>query len=259
VGLFDMFKRGNSVSQSPSTSSPSATGGLNLKKEQAIQQLNLRKETFTLCLKKKSLEHVVARVAVVMDKSGSMSYLYENGTVQSVVERLLPIALKFDDNQELDMWLFSDGYKRLPSITEEDFFDYVNREILRNPANNFWGGTNYAPVINDIVKKYAFEEPSKVPTFVIFITDGENFDRNEAKRAIVEASKHNIFFQFVGIGNEDFKFLKSLDSMTGRYIDNANFIQIENINRISDEQLYDMLMNEYPAWEKEAKRLGLIQ
>jgi vWA found in TerF C terminus len=253
VGIFDAFKKGNTQ---PQTTSQQATGGISLNKEQAVQTLNLRKETFALTLQKKSLTNVYARVAVAMDDSGSMRSEFKDGTVQSVLERLLPVAVKMDDNGELDMWLFSNNFKRLPSITERDFFDYVNREVMHRAS---WGGTSYAPIIRDITKKYAQEEPSNVPTFVIFITDGENSDKAEAKKAITEASYHNIFFQFIGIGNERFQFLQQLDDLAGRHIDNADFFKIENINRISDEQLYDKLMTEYPGWEREARRIGLIR
>lgn len=250
MGLFDSFKNNKS------TSSPTYTGGLNLTKEQAIQTLNLRKETFMHTLEKKSLNNILARVAVAMDDSGSMKHLYKDGTVQSVLERVLPLALKFDDNGELDMWLFSNGYKRLASITEQDFYQYVDREAMKKAS---WHGTEYAPIINDIVKKYAHEEPSNVPTFVIFITDGENSDKRLAEEAIRNASKHNIFFQFIGIGHETFKFLQKLDDLTGRTIDNADFFKVENINKVTDEELYDKLMTEFPGWIQEAKRIGLMR
>lgn len=254
MGLFQ-FLRGNVKSKPVSSNQPKESVTLNLRKEEAIQQLDLRKETLEVSLQKNSIHNVFARVAVVMDDSGSMEYLYRNGTVQSVLERLLPIALKFDDNGELDIWLFSNRYKRMPSITEEDFYDYVKREVLKKAT---WGGTYYAPVIEDIVQKYVHEEPSNIPTFVMFITDGENFDEMESEIAIRKASQHNIFFQFVGIGDENFHFLKHLDEMEGRFIDNANFFQINDINRISDEALYDLLLKEYPLWEKEARKKGLI-
>lgn len=267
MGIFDFFRgMANKNTQSQTTASNTSyqqmnnsaqnISGVKLRKEKAVEQLNLRKETFNVSLRKRNIGDIFARVAVAMDDSGSMESLYKRGTVQSVLERLFPVALKFDDNAELDMWLFSNRFKRLPSITEEDFFDYVDREVMKRAS---WNGTNYAPVINDIVAKYAHEEPSNIPTFVLFITDGENFDRAEAKRAITEASKYNIFFQFIGIGNENFEFLKQLDEMGGRYIDNANFFEIENIDNISDSELYDLLLQEYPLWEKEARRLGLVK
>lgn len=258
MGFFDFLNKGKDIPQS--TQAPSSTenhAGLNLSKEEATQKLNLRKEKFELCLTKKSLNNVVARVCVVMDKSGSMRKMYQDGTVQSVIERILPSALKFDDNGELEVWLFDDDYVRMPSVTEADFHGYVNEQILDRHVS--FGGTEYAPVINDVVKKYVREDPSNIPTFVIFITDGENSDKTNARRAIVEASRYNIFWQFIGIGREDFKFLKSLDEMEGRFVDNANFFEVNHINSISDEQLYDQLLNEFPAWINKAKELDILK
>lgn len=221
------------------------------------QTINLRKETLTVSLKKNNMENTVARVAVAMDQSGSMRNLYRKGKVQDIIERLLPIALKLDDNAELDMWLFSERYKRLESITEQDFDGYIDR-TLKVSSNNLWGGTDYAPVINDITKKYTSEEPSNIPTLVLFITDGENFDKEASESAIKEASKHNIFWQFIGIGNERFNFLRKLDEMEGRVIDNANFFAINDLSQITDKDLYDRLLSEYPSWEREAKIKGIL-
>lgn len=257
MGIFDFFKsNGQSNAPAPQKAPERNTSpDLNLRKEQAIQTLNLRKESVTISLRKNNLDNIVSRVGVVMDDSGSMENLYSRGIVQETVERFLPIGLKLDDNAELDMWLFSHVFKRLPSITEVDFFDYVNRVAMKQAS---WGGTKYAPIINDIVRKYVTEEPSNIPTLIIFVTDGENTDEAEAERALREASKHNIFFQFVGIGNQRFSFLKELDDLSGREVDNANFFQVKDISKMSDEELYGKLMNEYPMWLKEAKNKGIL-
>lgn len=63
----------------------------------------------------------VARVALAMDYSGSMSNLFRNGSVQETVSRLLPIALRFDDNGELESWLFSNGSERLAAVTKDNY------------------------------------------------------------------------------------------------------------------------------------------
>lgn len=60
-----------------------------------------------------------ARVALAMDYSGSMSNLFYNGSIQKTISRLLPIALKFDDNGELESWLFSNKFKRLDAVNEK--------------------------------------------------------------------------------------------------------------------------------------------
>lgn len=61
-------------------------------------------------------------------------------------------------------------------------------------------------------------------------------------------SKTPIFIQFVGIGNERFRFLEKLDDLDGRYVDNANFFSISDINKIQDHELYSLLLKEYPQW-----------
>lgn len=266
--MFGIFKKDKGQqnqqgqSQAPvqfTKQAPVSQGGLNLSKEQAVQTLNLRKETLGLCLEKKNINNLTARVGLVLDQTGSIKPLFKDGTAQEVVERLLPMGLKFDDNGELDMWIFAQRFKRLDSVTERDFYQYVDREIMNNPKNQLWEATYYAPVMRDVLKKYVQEEPSTLPTIIYFITDGENFDHAEAEAVIREASKHNIFWQFIGIGRENFKFLKKLDDMGGRHIDNADFFQLNDIRHISDSELYERLLQEYPSWERQARQLGMIR
>lgn len=230
---------------------------LSLEKQESLKTLNLRKDMITsLCLEKKELSNLTARVSVVLDFSGSMETLYRNGSVQRIIDRVLPLALKFDDNGELEAWLFSNNCDRINDISVNNYFNYISNEKLLNKYR--MGGTNYAPVIEDVVAKYVKEEPSNLPTYVIFITDGDNFDKEKATKAITKASKENIFWQFVGIGNNNFSFLKKLDEMEGRYIDNANFFPVNNLDNMSDEELYSKLLAEYPEWIREATKKGIL-
>lgn len=188
----------------------------------------------------------MARVALAMDYSGSMSNLFANGSVQDVITRLLPIALKFDDNGELESWLFSNGKERLDAVTINNYKNYVKKVMMK--ANMNMGGTNYAPVLNDIVKYYKDVEPSEIPAFVIFITDGENWDTDETNKIVKELSKYNMFIQFIGIGDEDFRYLKSLDDMKGRKYDNTGFTAVRDMNRMTDEELYTEILRQYKDW-----------
>jgi Uncharacterized protein containing a von Willebrand factor type A (vWA) domain len=251
-------QQGQSAQPIQSTQSTNTGSSLNMSKEQAVSKLNMRKETMSkLCMTKKELGTVRARVAVAFDYSGSMEKWYKRGVVQDIMEKLLPIGLKFDDNGELDMWLFDDHFKRLPSVTEDNFYEYINREVIIKGYD--MGGTNYAPVMKDIYNRYAKDEPLDYPSLVLFITDGDNYDKDQAERMIREASKKNIFWQFVGVGNGNFDFLEMLDEMEGRFVDNANFFPIKDIHNMSDEDLYEKLLFEYPSWEKLAKGKGLIK
>ena len=187
-----------------------------------------------------------ARVALAMDYSGSMERLFCNGSVQKTVSRLLPIALRFDDNGELESWLFSNDFKRLKAVNENNYEDYVEKVMQK--SGMWMGGTQYAPVLEDIVHYYKDIEPSNIPSFIIFITDGENMDHDKTDRIVRELSNYNLFVQFIGIGNERFSYLRSLDNLSGRTHDNTGFISVKDMNQMDDEQLYTEILRQYKEW-----------
>lgn len=223
--------------------------GINLSKEESIKKISLRKDKVISLAKERDLFGVRSRVALVLDFSYSMESLFDNGTVQSIIERIIPLALHFDDNGELDFWIFEDGYKKLDGITLDNFYGLAD-EVKRR---NHMGGTNYAPVMQDVDRFYIEEEPVNLPNYVIFITDGDNSDKSRAEEMISRISGHPIFFQFIGVGDSSFNFLEKLDDMEGRYVDNANFFSVSNINDMSDDDLYDKLFVEFPSWLKNEK------
>lgn len=188
-----------------------------------------------------------ARIFVVLDRSGSMNSLYRNGSIQNTLTRLLPLALKFDDNGELDVYLFNTSYIQLPSMTIKNYENYVNEQILKKgyaPS----GGTSYSPVINKTISDYT--DNSDLPAFGIFITDGENNDYSETDAAIRISSRHKIFYKFIGMGNENFKYLRKLDNLSGRTVDNTAFCKVSSFDTLNDEQLYNKLLEQYPDWLK---------
>ena len=72
-----------------------------VKKESLPQQMStvsLLKKKVRIVLEKKQIQHVTAKVGLVLDISGSMRKLYNDGTVQKVVERILAVASQFDDD-----------------------------------------------------------------------------------------------------------------------------------------------------------------
>ncbi len=233
------------------------------------KKLDLRKAIVLNLKKNIGLENQKAQVVLALDYSGSMGHLYSNGSVQRLVERILPLGLGFDDNGEVDFYLFESGQRKLPeNITLKNIEGYIDKKIM---GKYQMGGTEYAPVINAIVKEFGNnsskgflgmskkQEPMEYPVYVIFITDGANSDKTDAEKAVIEASKHGIFFQFVGIGGAQFPFLEKLDNLSGRNIDNANFFKVENLENQTDEQLYGQLLTEFPSFIKEARTKTMIK
>lgn len=254
MGLFDkLFGKQNNSSQTTNTTmddrvastpqSPANSAVIDMSKSaQSLNKvlINMSKDS------KVNMNDHVARVALAMDYSGSMSNLFSNGSVQDVVTRLLPIALKFDDNGELESWLFSNGFDRLNAVTIRNYKNYVKKVMMRSGMN--MGGTNYAPVLEDMVHYYKNIEPSEIPAFIIFITDGENWDEHETNEIIRELSAYNMFVQFIGIGDENFNYLKKLDDLKGRKHDNTGFTAVKDMNRMSDEELYTEILRQYIDW-----------
>jgi hypothetical protein len=221
-----------------------------------VTTINLMKKTAGVILEKKKLTDVTARVGLVLDISGSMRSLYKNGTVQKVVERILAVASQFDDDGALDVWVYDNEYSRLKPVTERDFYNYVEEYILNNDLIHKFGRNDEPPVMEDVIQKYTVEQPSNEPTFIVFINDGGC--KRTIKKPVVESSTKPIFWQFVGIGNSNFEVLEKLDTMEGRFIDNANFFHIEDIEKTTDEELYNKLLNEFPEWLEEAKAKGIL-
>ncbi|SME50572.1 von Willebrand factor type A domain protein [Bacillus cereus] len=252
--------------------------------------LEKKTEIAKIVLEKVNLTGVVAQVVFVLDGSTSMTHLYNNNTVQDVTESILAVALNIDDNNSIDVYGFGKNHRNIGDVSRENYRNYIHDVFLRKFDLEPY--TAYAGVMNEIVNEYGTKTttktieqsksgflskllgktevvkvdkeqgPVKHPTFVVFITDGDNFDKPEAERIIRESSDQPIFWQFVGIGQEgNFSFLEKLDNMSGRVIDNANFVRFtkEEINSMSQEKLYEKLMNEFPLWIKEAKAHGFIQ
>ena len=53
--------------------------------------------------------------------------------------------------------------------------------------------------------------------------------------------------------------LRELDDLQGRVVDNADFFALDDMDAVSDEELYDRLFNEYPKWLREARQKGIVR
>ncbi|WP_017223781.1 VWA domain-containing protein [Moritella dasanensis] len=203
---------------------------------------------------KQGLGTTKSQVVLVLDISKSMNRLFKSGVMQELIERILGLAINFDDDGCIDLMLFGTRAYQLPNVSVDDLDCYVEREILANYS--IIEATRYATALEMIKNKY--QGNSAEPVFVIFITDGNNSDKKESTDLITNLSKESIFFQFIGIGKESFPYLMKLDDLPNRYLDNAGFAHINDIASIDDSALYSRLLNEYPDWIKSASEKGMI-
>ena len=226
-----------------------------------------------ISLEKVGLQQHVAKVALCLDISGSMSTLYKTGKIQHFVERILALATRFDDDGEIDIFLFGRNAYEAGELTISNNRHYVKELLRKYPLE---GSTYYSNVIKKIRAHYIGSSVQRKkpirqdsPVYVMFVTDGDTFDADKTTKQIVNASYEPIFWQFMAIdeskrgifgkaSSSQFKYLKHLDTLKGRYIDNAGFFSVQDPALIPDDELYDLLMSEYPQWVKEAKEKGLL-
>jgi len=247
--------------------------------EKAPKILSLAKKA-TISLKKAGLENHTAKVALCLDISGSMSSLYKSGKIQEFAERILALGCKFDDDGSIDIFLFGANAHEAGALSIDNFNGYIRSIIKKYPLE---GGTYYGKAMKAI-REFYFPNSinrkvmkAECPVYVMFVTDGSTFDENVTRANLQDSSYQAIFWQFMAIGRSskdikkkgkgglfksigasDFRFLEELDNLEGRLIDNANFFSVEDPSGISDEELYDLLMAEYPTWLKQAHDNGLI-
>ena len=307
---------GISVDEQPAPTAQAATSptpGVSLKKQKLVDMekrvaqqapalLDLTKKA-SISLEKRGLGEHTAKVALCLDISGSMNRLYRNGSIQQLVERILALGLRFDDNGEVDVFLFGkDGHEAGP-LGLDNHAAYV-QDMLS--AHGLEPATYYAKAMA-LVREHYFassarrREPLRndIPVYVMFVTDGQTFDEDGAREQVISSSYEPLFWQFMAIGQSsrsvtpgapvqappakqggfmnklraaaaapsgragggggEFRFLEELDDMDGRYLDNADFFAVANPADIPDDQLFELLMTEYPGWLTQARAKGLLR
>jgi hypothetical protein len=219
-------------------------------------------------LEKRGLAEHTARVALVLDISASMTMLYRRGAVQRLAERVLALGLRFDDDGEVDVFLFGENVHQPDrGLTLDGYQDYIAR-LLKEHKLEY--DTRYGSAVAEVRRHYFGESgsrsqprPDATPVYVMFITDGEPSDKTEVTRQVRAASYEPVFWQFMGVGRGRFSFLERLDDLDGRYTDNADFFAVTDeellgATPISDDALFARLMTEYPDWLTRARSGGLL-
>lgn len=225
--------------------------------EAAPQLVSLAKKA-QVSLEKAQLTDTRARVGLVLDASGSMNGQYSRGHVQEVVDRLLPLAVHFDDDGALDCWAFAAKPMRLTPVTLSNFRDFIKTDHGGWRDWELGSRVNNEPKVMRQVIDFYKQSGDRTPVYILFISDGGVSQNREIIKLMSEAARLPIFWQFVGLGGHGYGVLEKLDDMEGRVVDNCNFFALDRLDEIAEEKLYDLLMEEFPDWLKAAKSAGIL-
>ena len=225
--------------------------------DKAPKLVNLAKKA-KVSLEKHKLQQLTAKVALVLDATGSMNRQYKDGRVQEVVNRLLPLAISIDDDQALDFWAFGQHSQYLGAVGLDNYEDFIDSVQGGWRKWELGSRTNNEAGVMEAVTQFYQNDGLDVPVYVLFISDGGVRDTRGISKIMTEAANLPIFWQFVGLGGHHYGILKDLDEMIGRLIDNCSFFELDDLNDISEESLYESMLEEFPSWLNEAGRIGLI-
>ncbi|GAB3664897.1 VWA domain-containing protein [Actinocorallia lasiicapitis] len=237
------------------------------------KRVSLSKQAAGVVLEKKGLVGVRARVGLVLDGSGSMAMLYSRGTVGRVVERMAAVAAQLSVDGSMAAWAFASDAKRLPALRVPELAWWIDANVklgtkhgltenapkrgLRLKRDSLGFANNEPAVIRDLIDFYR-QSPPGPPVLVLFFSDGGIYKDREISQLLIEASHLPIFWQFIGLGNANYGVLERFDTMPGRRVDNAGFFSVDDIDRISDPELYDRLLSEFPLWLRTATTAGIL-
>jgi hypothetical protein len=213
--------------------------------------LSLTKKA-AVSLSKADLTGQRAAVYLVLDHSGSMKNHYRLGHVQRLAEQALALSANLDDDSVVPLIYFGSRAEAPIDVRLDNFAGVVDS----THQGVSWGSTNYTSAIERVIVEHN-ESGAVDPALVIFQTDGRPDSQSSARQALINASSLPMFWAFVGFG-QDVDFLRQLNTVLGRTVDNTAFFHAADPSSFTDEQVYDGITQPYARWVAEAARAGVV-
>ncbi|WP_261718884.1 VWA domain-containing protein [Streptomyces sp. FZ201] len=260
----------------PPAPSPNLTKGEERLPVDMRKRLDLRKKQVAVSLSKHGAQGITARVILVLDASGSMSFLYSKGVVADVVERMAAVAAQLDDDGEMQAWTFASNPARLPDFRIGELPEWTRLHVRCGELSLFGGRKrkkglaegqvdmravgiqNEEQKVIAEVRDYVRKTPVPAPTLVLFFSDGGIYRNAQIEKELRAAVEEPIFWQFVGLGKSNYGVLERFDTLPGRRVDNVGFFAVDDISTVPDQELYDRLLSEFPSWTVAARSAGIL-
>ncbi|MEU7277773.1 VWA domain-containing protein [Streptomyces sp. NPDC045431] len=219
-------------------------------------------KTAAVSLRKHGLSGARAAVYLIVDYSGSMRPYYQDGSVQALADRVLGLSANLDDDGRVPVVFFSTDVDAETDIVLGEHEGRIDRIVA---GLGHMGKTSYHLAMDAVIDHY-LDSGATAPALVVFQTDGGPINKLAAERYLCKAAELPLFWQFVGFGDpgsRQFDFLRKLDELAvpaKRRVDNAGFFHAgTDPRRVTDPELYDRLVAEFPTWLTAARAQGIVR
>lgn len=192
----------------------------------------------------------VMRVGVAIDVSYSMENLFQEtggggffskgnkqpSAVQNAFNQLMGVAVKFDDNGELDVFQFDSNCDYVGTSKPEsgDYDQFIKNNNIR-PR----GGTKYGPIIRESMKFFFEKSDDTTPVLMLILTDGEPSDAREVEKAMAATTDQPIYFHMVGINGSRSNF--PTIAHLADALPNVGEVYLPRLD-MSDQEIYSQLI-----------------
>ncbi len=219
-------------------------------------------------------------LAFDLDVSGSFDDEHRCGLTNRLLARLVPWGMVFDPDKKLDVFTFSSGKEsahHVGEVTPATVDDYVPRHII-DKVPGYARGTDYSYVLEKNLEHFGWKPAAaaapakrswwsgksaasttaavveKKRSVVLFITDGDNSDKDRTRQVLKEseARQDGVYFLFIGVSNQGsrFPFLESIGDDFG----NTGLVTIKDLgtflNLDDDSMNQQLLGDELLGWLK---------
>lgn len=256
-----IFNRGSQTTQQVADSTRSASRSISLTKgvgpatpraavESAGVDMVKKFDRAGVSLSKRGLDGIRAEAVMLLDHSGSMVRDYENGTVQTLVERALGFALQIDSDGTIPVYRFDTGVRDAIDVTIDNYKTITRSKLYQQER---MGSTNLTAALREVLK---LAKTTQSPLFVIVVTDGQPNETTGVTQMVQELAGYPVFLKFLAI--REVPYLQQLDDMGGRLIDNADAKFISDPAGMPDLAFADSMVDEWDTWIAAAQSVGIL-
>ncbi len=204
-----------------------------------------------ISLSKAGLDGIRAEAVMILDHSGSMFGGYQNGMVQTLVERALAFALQIDGDGKIPVIPFDSRLWPTVEVTLDNYANVVNRDIFRP---NQMGGTQLAPALRHVL---GIAQTSDAPLYVVIVTDDDPNDRAEVMQLLKDLKRYAVFIKVLTLVPAPF-WDRMDDEVTRGLVDNLDAKQVHDPAGMTDLAFADVMVDEWQSWVQAATAAGIL-